>query len=541
MEAGGTRSSGLVTRAFRPHPDDSDPVPPAMPSSPQPGTLLLRSLLLALFCTLVGFLSARKLGFGVVPGTVIGLSILGVGAFAMLRLGSAPPALWFTFALKLFSVTAYKLLNSTLVLWMAADLGFSDAQTSALITTWAITMSVITLLVGSVTDAIGIRRTLIIGVTLCLLTRLVMAFTGHPFVALAFGLFPLAVGEALCTPVLVAALRKVTTTEQRTVAFSLFYAIMNFGFMVSWFIFDAVKSGATPGGPLAIAGLSPYRTLLLTSFAIEALLLPFIFLLPRDAPDSPADTAGQSIGATIRSSAKAAAAVFGKLIREPGFGRLLAFLAFIGCLKVVFNVMDYVLPKFTMQELGPDVKVGRFNAINGILILVLAPVIGVLTRRASSWSMVIVGGFLTAASFLFMCLPPSAFAGLANGTLGHWIGHGYMELKGPVNPWYIMIVLWQIGFSLGEAFYSPRVYEYAAAIAPKGQEASYASLSYVPLLIGKLLNGALFGFIFTAFYPAGGTPNPSGLWTVIAALVLVAPVGLLALQRFIRVREEGRD
>ncbi len=136
----------------------------------------------------------------------------------------------------------------------------------------------------------------------------------------------------------------------------------------------------------------------------------------RDAPDSPADTAGQSIGATIRSSAKAAAAFFGKLIREPGFGRLLAFLAFIGCLKVVFNVMDYVLPKFTMQELGPDVKVGRFNAINGILILVLAPVIGVLTRRASSWSMVILGGFLTAASFLFMCLPTSAFAGLANGT-----------------------------------------------------------------------------------------------------------------------------
>lgn len=502
--------------------------------------LALRFFFLAVISVLVGFLSAKKLGFGIVPGSVIGVSILGVGAFAILKLGTAPKELWFTFALKLFSVTAYKILNSTLVLWMAADLGFSDQQTSAMITTWAITMSVITLLVGSITDAIGIRRTLFIGVGLCLLTRIVMISSANPWIALTLGLFPLAAGEALCTPVLVAALRKVTTSSQRTVAFSLFYAIMNFGFMVSWFIFDSVKQQALPGGSLAIGNLSPFQTLLFTSLLVEALLLPFIFLLKRDEPAPEVGAGEVTLLQTIRASGKLAFGVFGKLVHQPGFGRLLAFLAFIGCLKVVFNVMDYVLPKFTMQELGPDVKVGRFNAINGILILVLAPVIGMLTRKASAWSMVILGGFITAGSFLFMCLPVSVFQGMADGTLGKWIGNGYMELKGAVHPWYVMIVLWQVVFSIGEAFYSPRVYEYASAIAPRGQEASYASLSYVPLLIGKLLNGALFGFIFTAFYPKDGPSNPSGMWTVIGGLVLVAPVGLLLLSRKIRVREEGR-
>jgi MFS family permease len=526
---------------------DSDQSPSSPPQEPEQepltrGALMLRFLYLLIFSGLVGFLSAKKLGFGLVPGVVVGSSILGVGVFAILKLGNAPRELWFTFALKLFSVTAYKILNSTLVLWLAKDLGFSDGQTGVLITTWAISMSVITLLVGSVTDAIGIRRTLLIGVGLCLLTRLIMVVSPNAWVALVFGLFPLAAGEALCTPVLVAALRKVTTSSQRTVAFSLFYAIMNFGFMVSWFIFDTVKLQAQPGRALALGSLSPYQTLLLTSLAVEMLLLPFIFLLRRDGPQA-ADPGGVKLPLmqTIKASGRAAAEVFGKLIHQPGFGRLLAFLAFIGCLKVVFNVMDYVLPKFTEMELGPEVKVGRFNAINGILILVLAPVIGMLTRRASAWSMVILGGFITAGSFLFMCLPVSVFQPLADGVLGRWIGHGYMEMKGPVHAWYVMIVLWQVVFSVGEAFYSPRVYEYAAAIAPKGQEASYASLSYVPLLIGKLLNGALFGFIFTAFYPPGGPSNPSGMWSVIGALVLVAPVGLLVLARFIRVPEEGRS
>ena len=52
-----------------------------------------------------------------------------------------------------------------------------------------------------------------------------------------------------------------------------------------------------------------------------------------------------------------------------------------------------------------------------------------------------------------------------------------------------MSALYLAVFSVGEAFYSPRVYEYAAAIAPKGQEASYGALAYLPFLVGKLLVG----------------------------------------------------
>jgi len=78
---------------------------------------------------------------------------------------------------------------------------------------------------------------------------------------------------------------------------------------------------------------------------------------------------------------------------------------------------------------------------------------------------------------------------MADGFLGHWIGNVYLGLKENVHPYYVMIALFVILVSIGEAFYSPRVYEYAAAIAPKGQEASYGALSYIPFLLAKLLVG----------------------------------------------------
>jgi hypothetical protein len=130
---------------------------------------------------------------------------------------------------------------------------------------------------------------------------------------------------------------------------------------------------------------------------------------------------------------------------------------------------------------------------------------------------------------------------MAASPFGQWFGHQYLRLEGIIHPYLLMILLWQVVFSIGEAFYSPRVYEYAVSIAPKGQEASYASLSAVPLLMGKLINSAAFAGLLTRFCPAEGPRDPGTMWLIVGLLVLVAPVCLLVFKRFIRVKEEGRD
>jgi MFS family permease len=212
----------------------------------------------------------------------------------------------------------------------------------------------------------------------------------------------------------------------------------------------------------------------------------------------------------------------------------------IAFLKLIFMQMYYVYPKFGIRELGDGAPIGRLWAINSILIIFLVPFVGALTQRYSAYRMVTLGGVISAASVFIMALPTAWFEPMASGRLGHWLGHGYLGLHGEVHPYYVMIALFVALLSVGEAFYSPRVYEYAAAIAPKGQEASYGALSYVPFLLAKLLIGTFSGMLLARYCPEHGVRHSGTLWLAVALTATVAPAGLIALRSYIRVHEAGR-
>lgn len=476
--------------------------------------------------------------------------------FAVLR--GAPRELWLLFAIKFVGVAAYKVTALTLVLWLSADLGLSDPAALGLVAAWSLSMTVMTLLVGSLTDALGLRRTFFLGFWVCVVARAVMAFTTIKWLALAAGLFPLAVGEALGTPVMVAAVRKYSTTSQRSVAFSIFYTMMNAGFLIAAYLFDWLRQGLGEHGHLALplvgTELTTYRVLFFVSLGLEFSLLPLLYFLraglevtddgihvQRESTRSSPAGLGSSLWFTVSGSARDTVRLFRGLLGQPGFYRLLAFLLLIAFLKLIFMQMDYVFPKFGIRELGEGAPVGRLVAINNYLIILLVPLIGALTQRFPAYRMVILGGLISAASVFIMALPTAWFQPLADGAPGRWFAQHYLGLAGAVHPYYVMIVLFVVVLSFGEAFYSPRVYEYAAAIAPRGQEASYAALSYVPFLLAKLLIGTFSGTLLARYCPEHGERHSGTLWLFVALTAAIAPVGLILLRRYIQVPEAGRD
>jgi MFS family permease len=477
-----------------------------------------------------------------------------VSKFTVLK--GAQRELWLTFLIKLLIISAYSVTNGTLILWLSSDLGFNDQHAFALVAwVWAPAMTVFTLLAGSLTDAFGLRRTFLLGVFVCLVARAVMAFTTIPWLALAGGLLPLAIGEALGTPVLIAAARRYSTTRQRSISFSLIYAIMNVGFLIAAGIFDYVRQTLGEHGHLNFFGLqiTTYRTLFLVSLGFELLLLPAIYFLRRGAEATDegvtftAEPVRYATGAfwkrtflTVRDISLDTVRLFRRLLSQSGFYRLLAFLLLIGFLKVIVMLMYYVFPTFGIRELGDGAPIGHLLGINYLLIIFLAPTIGALTQQFSAYRMVIVGGAICAASVFVMALPTAWFQASANGAIGQWLGHSYLGLKGGIHPYYIMTALCMVIYSVGEGFYAPRVYEYAAAIAPKGQEASYGALSYIPFLIGKLLVGT-GGWLLVAFCPEHGPRHSGTMWLIFALAASVAPIGLIALRRYIRVPEAGRN
>src|SRR3954467_13090006 len=196
-------------------------------------------------------------------------------------LGGSSRELWLTFLIKFLIYTAYSVTNKTMVLWLSKDLGFSDQAAGALVGwVWAPAMTVFTLLAGSLTDAIGLRRTFFLGVAICTVARTVMVTTTNPALALTCGVLPLAVGEALGTPVLLAATRRYSTTQQRSISFSIIYMIMNIGYVVAGWVFDKIRQ-LDPH--FSVFGFTPttHQQLFMVSLAIELVIFPAIYFLRR--------------------------------------------------------------------------------------------------------------------------------------------------------------------------------------------------------------------------------------------------------------------
>jgi hypothetical protein len=473
----------------------------------------------------------------------------------------APRELWIILIAYILENIAYKLSSGqVLPLWLTHDLGFGDKSKGAMIGTWSALLTLITVMVGSFADAAGIRRTFLLGFVICIAARTGMMISDTRWLALTSGLFPLAAGLALMTPVMTAAMKRYSNAAQRSLAFALYYALMNLGFAIGDRLFDQCRHVMGEYGkwtlPLAHVELSTYRMLIFLSviFTIPGLLLTWYFLrdgvemtetgvviTPRKAVANGKNFWETSVNA-IRETGAKTFDIFTSLWGQKAFYRFLAFMALVVGVRMVFYHLNYTLPDFAIRELGKGAPLAQVSSmLNSLLILVFVPICGVLTSKISAYRMVTVGSFISATSVLFLAVPPEWFRPLADGWLGHFICHKWLDVPGAVNPVYIAIFLFTVGLSVGEALWSPRLYEYAASIAPKGQEASYMALSLLPYFFAKFGAGTLSGVLLAYFCPATGPRNPQLMWYLVACMAVITPLGTILFRKQIQVQEAGRE
>ena len=244
---------------------------------------------------------------------------------------------------------------------------------------------------------------------------------------------------------------------------------------------------------------------------------------------------------TSESGAKTVA-LFESLWPQRAFHRFLAFMALVVGVRMIFYHMNYTLPDFAIRELGKGAPFAQVcNMLNSLMILFLVPICGALSGRFSAYRMVTVGSAISAISVFILVLPPVWFKPLADGWLGDAIVHQWLNVPGPVNPLYLSIFFFTVVLSVGEAIWSPRLYEYAAAIAPKGQEASYMALSVLPYFFAKFGAGSLSGWLLSRYCPEVGVRDIAMMWAWVGMIALITPVGAMVLRKYIQVHEEGRD
>ena len=155
----------------------------------------------------------------------------------------------------------------------------------------------------------------------------------------------------------------------------------------------------------------------------------------------------------------------------------------------------------------------------GFMMMIVPPLISVYVARFATYKVIIAGAMISACSPFFLAIDHAHYAPIA-------------EFFG-IHQAYIPIILFYIVLSVGEALWGPKLYEYTAAVAPKGEESTYMALSGLPWILAKLPAGMMSGTLLANYCPEEGPRDSTTMWLIIAMTTFAAPLMLVLLRRVI--------
>lgn len=521
-----------------------------------------------------GQLQAAWTGRALLLGATMGVG--GVAGFYVGGLRGSPRELWLLYGYKFSELLGYKLVALSVVLWLSRDCGLSDVQAGSLYSGYSILASAMGIIVGALIDTAGIRKVMLASISLLLFSRFAMGWLTAPTLAFLLGLAPMALGFAIVAPLTSVAVKRYTTKASAAYGFSLFYVLMNLAFTLGNTLYDmatekfglrdAAGKNIDQGHGLVIAGhpFSTYQLLFFGAFA--ATVVSLLLTLPiRDGVEcdengvkiAPRPRSG-GVLASIRETTAGTARMLRQVTGERFFWIFLSMIGVLMFVKAVFVAWDLILPKYCPRLMGEGAKVGAINNVNTVLILFFVPLVTAMTARVKSYTLMFVGSAISTAACFITAIPADIFAPLTRSALGELVFINWLGLAKdagdlaahPPSPFYWALILSFIVFTLGEAIWSPRFYQFTAEIAPKGREATYLSLAVLPTFASKFFIGPFSGFLLESYIPVDAAgkvlPHPHHfmVWVWIGVSAAVTPVGLLLFSRRFhretaRIREEA--
>jgi len=479
-------------------------------------------------------------------------------------LRASPRELWIATFIKFLDTAVYFAINFSLTLWLSADCGLGDIQAGVFVSIWSVMHAVFALVAGPFLDAFGIKKSFIFTFVLLIISRLFMVWITNPYIIIIVAFLPFAIGVALIEPISFIATKKYTTRGGSSLGFGMLYVVLNLGMAAGIIGFDKVREFSGEAGTIlpVIGHLSSYQLIYLIGIGI-ALVCFLLSWLIRDGlevgPDEaihvslPEEQTGsftEIIGRTLKKAITDITFHLSSVIKERYFWKYIFIITLTLFVRTTFFHLLYTFPKYGIRVLGEGAKIGTIYAtLNPILIVLVVPLVAILTRKFSSYKMLIVGSTISSLSMLIVMIPDTFFSFLTNTVIGELVFVRWLNLPENlpalmVNPpsdfyWplFIFIIIW----SLGEAIWYPKFMQLMTAMAPKGREGTYIALVGLPTFGSNLIVGPLSGLLLTTYAPmvdmvdaAGKTIQVVGdlshhymVWIWIGEIAALTPIGLI--------------
>jgi proton-dependent oligopeptide transporter, POT family len=449
----------------------------------------------------------------------------------------APRALWGINIPYVIEGLAYFGILTILGKYCSENVALSDLHAGWVYSavTSGITFSMLVL--GGVTDKIGVRASLLISLVAMFLGRLLISFSGTAalgqglgspmFIMMSLGLLFMVVAYGLYQPAAYAGVKRYTNPQTAAMGYAVLYATMNLGA----FIFGPLASMTRqsfettfpPNGLTAVFWLVAILTLgtvictwmLLTRRVDEQ-------AVERVARETAELKAGGKLpaeeqkdeGALAREAEEKTAddkrSYFGRVLHAFTDKRFSFFIFVLIPVQTLFAHNWLTIPYYLDRAFVGTWVSDWFETLanlNPLLIFVFAPLVAGLTARANIYKMMIIGTLVMAAPTFLLALPPSPWTFIA----------------------YIVIM------SIGEAMWQPRFLQWIAEIAPKGRTGLYMGIGQFPWFLTKFIVGLYSGYFLSIYIPkpeSGLPADPQTLWFWYAVIAMVTPVALILARRW---------
>ncbi len=440
---------------------------------------------------------------------------------------------WIANITEIFERLSYYGAFASLALYLQGKLNFSTEQTGTLTGIFGGMVWFLAIFGGAAADRLGFRRALATAYLILSVAYFLIGSIAAPWLAPIRNAVPLgmfvgfilvlpALGISLVKPCVVGTTARASKENVRSIGYSIYYTMVNIGgafgpYYASW-----------AHRHLGVENV--YRVGALSVFAMFFVVLIF-FREPRNVGDAPTPSIGRVARnfCVVVGNARLVLPVLGValLLRialwiRPGWTvpwwiwTLLLFLVLAGINRfmwflviftgywVVFWQQYISLPGYIHNYISSQADVEMILVTDGLTVICLTLVVGVLTRKIPPFPAVILGSVITSVSWIILALRPTV--------------------------WGAVLSLFVL--ALGEITQAPRYYDYISRLAPADQQGTYMGFAFLPIGIGSLFGGPFGGFLVHHFGEV--QHRPAMIWWSVTGVGLATTLLLWIYDRYAR-------
>ena len=397
-----------------------------------------------------------------------------------------PLQFWIVASIAFINSVSFTIIIPTLYPY-AKQFGLSDFEASLLTTSYSLAQFVGTPILGQLSDRWGRRPLLVISLLGTVLSNLLAAIAGVPWLLFAARIFDGITGGN--NSVAQAVVSDITTPEQRTQAFGIYSGLFRLGFVAGPPL-SYVAQTVPPIPGVSSLGMS---FLVSAAIALIAAILCFFFLA-----ETQADHQNASKAPANRIAKKLNFVSLFTALGRPVVGRILLMTFLNGA---TFTIFTFAFQPFFINVLGQDAK--------NLAIAFVA------------------FGILAFVSQVFALEPLRKRFSLVNVLVGALIARGVLFLLMPALPNIVAFSVLLGCFGLVNAFPMPLIDSILSTRSDQAEQGEVLGLNASYLSISNAVGPAISGLLVTAFGYSFPFWIAGGLTVMVAgfALTLKRPEG----------------